>query len=266
LKARVVQLSDIHFGGEHPPALAAVAEFLKREPFDLLLVTGDITSFGTRDEFKTASVWFKSLPGPQLFTPGNHDTPWAGVVDRLFYPFARYRSVFGDPGRDGFDAPGVSVQALNTARGWQVRLNWSKGEIFRRQTVSAIQRLGESGPGALKVIACHHPLMEVVGGPITARVRGGRQAAQRFAESGVDVVLTGHLHTPFAVPYPFGDGRTYAVGCGTLSLRERGFPPSFNVIEAEADCITIKVMAWTGSQFEPSRTWALPRRAVVPSA
>jgi 3',5'-cyclic AMP phosphodiesterase CpdA len=262
LKARIIQLSDIHFGGEHLPALAAVAEFIKSQPFDLLLTTGDITSFGTRDEFKTASVWFSSLPGPQMFTPGNHDTPWAGAVDRVFFPFGRYAKCFGDPDRDEFTRPGLMVQATNTARGVQIRINWSKGEIYRRQVLDAAGRFAAAEPGALKVLACHHPLMEVTGGPITARVRGGRRAAQIFSEAKVDLVLTGHLHTPFALPYPFGDGRTYAVGCGTLSLRERGFPPSFNVIEAEDGCIRIMAMAWKGSRFETERTWALDRRAV----
>lgn len=237
-----------------------MADFLKSEPFDLLLVTGDITSFGTRDEFKAASVWFQSLPGPQLFTPGNHDTPWAGLVDRAFYPFARYRSCFGDPGRGAFSGPGLSVQAVNTARGWQVRLDWSKGELFRRQARQAIRDLAEAPTGALRVVACHHPLIEVVGGPITAKVRGGRRAAEMFADAKADVVLTGHLHTPFAVAYPFGDGRTYAVGCGTLSLRERGFPPSFNVIEADEGAILVKALGWTGSAFEVERTWGLERR------
>lgn len=259
--ARIVQLSDIHFGGEHLPALAAVADFIKSQPFDLLLVTGDITAFATRDEFKAAGVWFKSLPGPQMFTPGNHDTPWAGVADRLFYPFARYAARFGDPDRADFHSAGLTVRAVNTARGWQVRLNWSKGEITRRQVSEAAARLAQGAVGDLRVVACHHPLMEVVGGPITARVRGGEQAARAFSEAKADLVLTGHLHTPFAVPYPFGDGRTYAVGCGTLSLRERGFPPSFNVIESDANCVRVTAMGWKGAQFAPERTWSLDRRS-----
>lgn len=259
--ARIIQLSDIHFGGEHLPALSAVADFIKAEPFDLLLVTGDITAFATRDEFKAASVWFKSLPGPMLFTPGNHDTPWAGVADRLFYPFARYAACFGDPDRGAYVQDDLMVQAVNTARGWQVRLDWSKGEIRRRQAQDALSQFGQARAGALKIVACHHPLIEVTGGPITAKVRGGAQAASLFAEGGVDIVLTGHLHTPFAAPYPFGDGRTYAVGCGTLSLRERGFPPSFNVIEWAPDSIRVVAMGWKGAAFEPERSWALDRRA-----
>jgi hypothetical protein len=74
-------------------------------------------------------------------------------------------------------------------------------------------------------------------------------------------VLSGHIHAPFAWSYPFGDGRTHAVGAGTLSVRERGVPPSFNVVEIERAAMRIAALAWTGSHFEPYRTWSLDRRS-----
>jgi hypothetical protein len=82
-------------------------------------------------------------------------------------------------------------------------------------------------------VVCHHPLIEMLGGPMTAKVHGGTAAAQAFSQAGVDLVLTGHIHAPFVHPYPFADGCTQAVGSGTLSVRERGVPPSFNVIEVD---------------------------------
>lgn len=261
--SRIVQLSDIHFGGEHPAAVAGVAAFLEAEPFDLLLTTGDLTAFGAQPEFDKAAAWFAGLPGPQLFTPGNHDTPWAGVIARILAPFGRYSRLFGPSEADGFVGAGLDVQALNTARGIQPRTNWSKGQIAARQVRRAVERLDASAadPGALRAIACHHPLTEIVGGPMTGKVWGGGRAAERFALAGVDVILTGHLHTPFALALPFGDGRTYAIGCGTLSLRERGFPPSFNLIDVEPGCIRVTAMGWKGSHFTPERTWALDRRS-----
>ena len=60
-------------------------------------------------------------------------------------------------------------------------------------------------------------------------------------------MLSGHIHAPFTWPYPFGDGKTYAVGAGTLSVRERGgVPPSFNVVEIEGAAIRIAALGWTG--------------------
>jgi hypothetical protein len=73
-------------------------------------------------------------------------------------------------------------------------------------------------------------------------------------------VLSGHIHAPFVWPYPFADGRTYAVGASTLSTRERGVPAGFNVVEIEGAAIRIAALGWTGSRFEPYRTWSVDRR------
>ena len=95
---------------------------------------------------------------------------------------------------------------------------------------------------------------------MTGAVRGGRHGARAIAEAGADLVLTGHVHVPFALPLPFGDGRTYAVGASTLSVRERGVPPGFNCITADPECIHVVAMGWAGSHYEPWRTWGLDRR------
>jgi len=118
----------------------------------------------------------------------------------------------------------------------------------------------DAPPGALRILACHHPLVEMIGAPMTGEVKRGEAAARIFAEAGVDLITTGHVHVPFALPITLGDHCSYAVGCGTLSHRERGAPPSFNQIEWDADHITVTAMAWSGRHFEPDQAWKLPRR------
>ena len=98
------------------------------------------------------------------------------------------------------------------------------------------------------------------GGPMTGRVWGGVEASRILSEGGVDLILTGHVHSPFAHPLPFGDHRTYAVGASTLSLRERGVPAGFNVIEVEEGCIRVTALGWIRTHFEPQRTWGFDRR------
>ena len=88
------------------------------------------------------------------------------------------------------------------------------------------------------------------------------EAATAFAEARVDLVLSGHIHAPFVWPYPCGDRRTYAVGAGTLSRRERGVAAGFNVLDIEKAAIKIAALQWTGSHFEPFRTWSLDRRGL----
>jgi 3',5'-cyclic AMP phosphodiesterase CpdA len=258
---RLLQFSDIHFGGENVAATQAAAAFAEANPCDLIILSGDLTQFGLRPEFEAASRWIATLPRPILATPGNHDTPYAGVIERITAPFGRYAATVGPPDQDEFRASGLVVRAANTARGIQIRLNWSKGEITARQAAEAIADLETAPAGALTVLVTHHPLVETPGGPMTGRVRGGPRAARRLTEARIDLLLSGHLHMPFAHPLAFGDRKTYAVGAGTLSVRERGTPPGFNVIDADAESIVVTAMGWAGSHFEALRTWALPRRS-----
>jgi hypothetical protein len=65
---------------------------------------------------------------------------------------------------------------------------------------------------------------------------------------------------PFALPIGVGDECSYAVGCGTLSHRERGAPPSFNRIEWDAETVTVSAVAWDGHRFADHQTWRLRRR------
>jgi hypothetical protein len=95
---------------------------------------------------------------------------------------------------------------------------------------------------------------------MTGDVKRGDDAALIFAEAGVDLITTGHVHVPFALPIQLGDHCSYAVGCGTLSHRERGAPPSFNRIEWDAGEIVVTAVAWTGDRFEDHQVWRLPRR------
>jgi len=257
---RIAHLSDIHFGGENVAAVSGAAEILRQGGFDLTIVSGDLTQFGAVDEFEAAATWLASLPGPQLVCPGNHDAPYLAWWERFFSPFGRFSRIIGAAEAQTFAGAGLAVYGLNTARGVQPRANWSKGQISRAQSREALAWLAAAPREALKVAVVHHPLVEMIGGPMTGRVWGGEAAARALAEGGVDLVLSGHIHAPFVWAYPFAGGCAHAVGAGTLSMRERGVAPSFNVIEADAGEIRVIAQGWTGSRFEPLRSWAVNRR------
>lgn len=258
MKVRFAHLSDIHFGGENKDAVAAAGERIRAGGFDLTIVSGDLTRFAEKVEFEAAVAWLNELPQPQLVTPGNHDAPYLAWAERVFTPFRRFEHYLGPAPAQSWRQGGVAVRGINTARGAQPRINWSKGQISLKQARRAASWFEPED--RLRIVVVHHPLIEMLGGPMTARVWGGDRAADVFTEAGVDLVLSGHIHAPFTWPYPHGDGRTYAVGAGTLSVRERGVPPGYNEVEVEGGCIRVTALAWTGSKYEPYRTWALDRR------
>lgn len=258
---RILQFSDIHFGCEHKHACAAALEYAHTIRPDLVLITGDITQQGFPDEFEAAGRWINAMPDPRFVIVGNHDVPYWSLFARLFSPWKAFERATGHPAHDHqFLSPDMMVRGVVTARGWQARTNWSKGVIDLMQTHKAAEALRQAPVGALRVLACHHPLVEMIGTPMTGDVKRGDAAALIFAEAGVDIIATGHVHVPFALPISLGDHCSYAIGCGTLSHRERGAPPSFNQIEWDAHHITVTAIAWNGERLEPSQTWKLPRR------
>lgn len=257
---KLLHITDIHFGGEIPEAVEAAVQFAHELQPDLVLVTGDITLNGLPREFRAAADWIARLPQPVLVTPGNHDTPYWNIPLRALVPFQRYRRYIGEPRSGEWKGEGAMVRTINTARGAQPRPNWAKGAIRMAQVDEALAAFAAGDPGDLRIVACHHPLIEAIGAPVTGGVRRGHFAAERMAAGGVDLILTGHVHNPFAVPLPFGDERTYAVGAGTLSQRLRGTPASLSTVCIEPDCVEVVAQQWTGSHFEPWRDWALNRR------
>lgn len=260
---RLVHLSDIHFGVEDAAACEAAIRAAADFAPDLVVVTGDLTRNGLPREFQAARAWLDRLPDPVLVTPGNHDTPYWNLALRTLTPFNRYRRFIG-PSHQAVDLDAVAARAINSARGPQPRLNWSKGAVRLKQVREAGAQLAAAG-GRLTLFACHHPLREIEGERVAGGVRRGAAASAILAEAQVDLILSGHLHQPFALPLPYGDGLTYAVGAGTLSLRTRGPPAGFSTIEADEAQITVIAHGWTGSHFEPYRTWGLPRREAKPS-
>jgi 3',5'-cyclic AMP phosphodiesterase CpdA len=258
---RLLQFSDVHFGVEHGRACAAALDYAHATPNDLILITGDVTQKGLPDEFAAAGAWIRAMPEPTFVIVGNHDVPYYGLLDRLFWPWRAFETATGHPAHDGeFKREALMVRGVTTARGWQARLNWSKGVIDLDQTRRAAAALRQAPTGALRILACHHPLIEMIGTPMTGDVKRGDAAALIFAEAGVDLIMTGHTHIPFALPIDLSDRCSYAVGCGTLSHRERGAPPSFNQVEWDEREIVVTVIQWSGSRFEPAQVWRLPRR------
>ena len=78
--------------------------------------------------------------------------------------------------------------------------------------------------------------------------------------NGVELVLTGHTHVPFALPLLEAGHTCYAIGAGTLSVRTRGAPASSSTIDVGPESFEVTVHGWTDDRFEPITSWTLPRQ------
>ena len=226
-------VSDLHFGAEDTGALAWFAAEVAAQRPDAIICTGDLTMRGTRAEFAEAARWLGSLAVPVSLEPGNHDMPYYWeLLTRLRRPFVRYGELARAVHRD-LDVAGVTLVSLPTVAPAQWRLNWSKGRVDGAQLTDALARLESAKGAGLRLVACHHPLVDAdTHGK--GSTRGGKAALARLAAAGADAVLSGHVHDPFDRTLDAGGRDIRLIGAGSLSERLRDTPPSYNRLEWSA--------------------------------
>jgi predicted phosphodiesterase len=229
MTARTVlyHVSDLHFGYEDRQALDWFAHEVERERPAGVICTGDLTMRGTAREFGMAGDWLARLPVPVSIEPGNHDVPYYHMMlRRLTRPYAHFHALKHRLGSEIVRAD-VAVVSLKTIARAQLRLNWSKGRVSPQDLEAALHGLARHDSVPLRLVACHHPLVEA-DTHATGSTRGGKHALAVLARAGAQAVLSGHVHDPFDREVEV-DGQTIRiVGAGTLSQRLRKTRPSFN--------------------------------------
>ena len=226
-KTVLYHVSDLHFGYEDRQALDWFAAELERERPAGVICTGDLTMRGTAKEFALAAEWLTHLPVPVSIEPGNHDVPYYHLMlRRLARPYAHFHALKHRLGGE-IALPDVAVVSLKTIARAQFRLNWSKGRVSQPDLAAALQGLSHHQAVPLKLVACHHPLVEA-DTHATASTRGGKRALAALAQAGAGAVLSGHVHDPFDKEVEVDGHRIRIVGAGTLSQRLRASRPSFN--------------------------------------
>jgi 3',5'-cyclic AMP phosphodiesterase CpdA len=226
---RLFHVSDLHFGREDKAALDWFAGAVKAEAPHAVICTGDLTQRARKHEFEAACRWLEALDVPMTIEPGNHDLPYFNLFERFVRPYRRYgklEKLIEKP----LDIANVVVVPLKTTARFQLRHNWSWGVVTRDSLEKALALLESSDPDHVKLVACHHPLIDQDPTRVSGSTIRGREALTALTEAGAHAILSGHTHVPFdrAVPTESGDIRK--IGAGTLSERVRETAPSFNEI------------------------------------
>lgn len=242
---KIAHFADLHFGREDKDALNAAGEIVQELAPDAIVVAGDLTQRGKREEFEDAQRWLSQFTAPVLCVPGNHDTPLLNLAARASDAFGRYERYFG--GLAGpLDIEGVSIRGLNTARGWQTRMNWAEGRVDLDHLDHAIAHSDADG---LHIIACHHPFISPTRAGLQTATKRGEEASRRVAGSAVQILMTGHVHTPHAEVIREGAGGYIAITAGTLSTRLRTQPPAFNILSVRDGIAALNVQSFRDGRF-----------------
>jgi 3',5'-cyclic-AMP phosphodiesterase len=213
----IAQISDLHCGGPYfvPNLLErAISEINELAP-DLVVCSGDLTTMGFKEEYAQARRYLDRIDCPSLVViPGNHDSRNVGYV--------HFEQLFGER-NSVLRLDGVTVVAVDSTEP-----DLDHGQIGRGRYGWIEEQFAE--PTALRVFVLHHHLLPVPG---TGRERNvvydAGDALECLQRAGVDLVLSGHKH----VPYAWRLENLFIVNAGTVStLRLRGNTrPCYNVIE-----------------------------------
>ena len=254
--ARLIHLSDLHFGAHEPHLVEAVAERVDEEKPDLVVISGDFTQRARTEQFEEACRFLERLrdAGHEVLgVPGNHDVPLYDVLRRFLSPLTRYRRYIDETLCPLHELPGVTVLGINTARS----LTFKDGRVSREQIEFIRETFERTNPDALRVLVTHHPLFALpVGETGDLERAAGRSelVLDAAADAGVDMLLAGHHHTSSvhsARDLVTRAGAALVVQAGTAtSHRLREEQQSFNRIDIEGDSVTLTLQTWSGEKFE----------------
>jgi 3',5'-cyclic AMP phosphodiesterase CpdA len=162
---------------------------------DFLLLLGDLTNRTGTDELDAIEAAFSRLALPVYATPGNHDC----------YTSDGYQRRFGRTNYS-FTHRGARFTSLDSGSGTLASTTWD-----------AVPGWLDAGRAQLHVLFTHIPVTErngVRGGQWASR-REARHALSVFGEAGVDLLLSGHVHSYDA--YEAGGIPAFIAGGGGAS-------------------------------------------------
>jgi 3',5'-cyclic AMP phosphodiesterase CpdA len=251
MATRIAHISDLHFPAKSPEQVTALSRSIALMAPDIIVVSGDLTRSGTKDEFRQAKEFLEPFAVPKLILPGNHDIPVPGLWARLQGPFRRFEAYFAAI-PSCLETPDLVIVGLNTAVGLQPSLDWSLGRVLPRRLEAAVELLNEHRGDRLMVVAGHHPLHQHHLDPVRSRTFRGEEAFGSLTAAGMDLYLHGHLHRAGCRCFPAADKRDICEVCANtaLSNRERGGPAGFNIVDVNERRWELTVLGWDGAEYE----------------
>jgi len=254
--ARIVHLSDLHFGAHDARLVSAVEAQVDALKPDLVVVSGDFTQRAKTEEFAEACQFLERLRDgghEVLGVPGNHDVPLYDVLRRFLSPLTRYKRFIDDVLCPVHELRGAIVVGVNTARS----LTFKDGRINAEQVEFIRDTFARADSESVRVLVTHHPLFALpVGDELQSAIGRQEMALDAIEAAGVDVLLAGHNHQASvnsARDLVTRAGGALVVQAGTAtSNRVRGQDQSFNLLDLDAERVALTVYTWSGDGYRPA--------------
>lgn len=245
----IIHLSDLHIGTEDVHRLPILIEQVNLLNPDVVVISGDFTQRAKQREFKMAKDIIDRLTcGHVLCVPGNHDIPLYRIIERLLFPYQKYKKYIASNFNPTYCNNGVAIIGLNSTTPYTIQ-----DGIVSSAELKIMREFFDKQNQAIKnrIVIMHHNMIR----PECHKVIYNLESViQALYESRVNFVLSGHLHDACIekIEREYIDYPLYAITAGTaLSSRLRSQPNSFNWMTIEGDHFEVKVYVWKGDRYSP---------------
>ncbi len=226
-------VTDTHIGG------ATAEEDLRRTVRDIngidslafVIVSGDVTEFGSDSELLLAKAILDSLERPWYIIPGNHDTKWSESGANSF------RVVFGD---EAFAFTHGGWLFLGTNSGPNMRMG--PGQIPRENIVWLDSVLSVPENREMKIVSVNHY-------PLDEGLNNWYELTDRLRKLDTRLALCGHGHTNRVMNF---EGIP-ALMCRS-NLRAGAETGGYNIITFMGDSVLTAAVRHPGTATMPA--WA----------
>lgn len=222
---KIAHISDLHCAHTYMFNEEAMKSGIKRineENPDLVIITGDLTDWGIKEDYEYALQFIEMIEAEKLIVPGNHDERTDGYRKFERYIGKRYfaRAI------DGIFFMGLDSADPDVDTGHMGRelIAWAKKEMEKEKDMR-------------KVVFFHHHLLPI---PHTGRERNiltdAPDVIEFIMDSEVSLVLGGHKH----VPWVWNLNGLIISHTASFSSRRSPVENSYNLIEIGDESLKIE--------------------------
>lgn len=255
----VLHASDLRFGKADENNIQSLYHEIERQKPDLVVLSGDFTQIGSRNEFILAKDFIGRITAPVFCVPGNHDIPRYHPWVRFTDPMKRYRDYIQPMQDTVYEDDSLFVVGINTARAALPHWNWANGMISQEQVEFVYRQFCNAPPHKARLFVCHHPLVNVKDSPIDTVVWGSTDMMGVLQDQNVDIVLTGHIHHASVLDYGETGGPLMLGSGSTTSTRLRSQSNGYNILRVFDDKVDVELIHWDGRSHQIFETMSKVR-------
>ena len=217
---RFAQVTDTHVGGATgaDDLRRTVLDLNQQQGIDFVILSGDVTEFGSDEELALAKQILDSLNLPLYVIPGNHDSNWSESGANSF------RKVFA---AETFFFEHNGVQFIGTTSGPNMRM--SPGQVPRENLVW-MDSIFKANPDQDK------PLIAINHYPLDSSLNNWYENIDRIKTKNVQLALCGHGHINKLYDWEGIPGVM-----ARSNLRAKDAVGGYNIITVSSDSVFFRV-------------------------